>query len=322
MASNSNTFDAESVNTDMDYGLASETPETNYFKMMMQDNEIGRIDDRDMDDSVLGGETLASFMNNKSGGKNGSGKTPKPASKNSSTPHDPTPAETLSIVGYEDDISTIANDTVNDNTKAFFNINGTREASQPRIRLFKEYKTPEKPKMNTEQPSPGDDETAPETPPGMIRVPQKSSASRTSESMGKERSKESRKKPSPVLRSKRVYIVAGVLSVILFASIVALSVALSGMRDSGSSSSSASANGPTQDSEDVLDTWPDLETGLDDDENNGQGSDQGGDEPDATAPPLDEGEWTAAPRMTFYTLPQRHLLYRPLRLYTRHSRSL
>jgi hypothetical protein len=26
--------------------------------------------------------------------------------------------------------------------------------------------------------------------------------------------------------------------------------------------------------------------------------------------------------MTFYTLPQRHLLYRPLRLYTRHSRSL
>jgi hypothetical protein len=26
--------------------------------------------------------------------------------------------------------------------------------------------------------------------------------------------------------------------------------------------------------------------------------------------------------MTFYTLPQRHLQYRPLRLYTRHSRSL
>jgi hypothetical protein len=245
----SNPFDAESVDTDMENAMWEEdTPETNYFKMMMQDNEAGRIaaHDRDADDSVLGGVTLASMMGkDKMNIKTAAKPLPK---------QDPSPAETLSIVGIEDDVSTIANDTVNETTKAFFNNHGTKEASQPRIRLFKEYKTPVKSKKNSEG-STEDDETAPETPPGMIRVPGRSSSEGGEESAREPKQKKKSSK-SPMVRSKRVYIVAGVLAVILFASIIALAVALSGMKDRKSSAPVT----PVEADEDILDSWPDLDT--------------------------------------------------------------
>jgi hypothetical protein len=257
MATN-NPFDTESVDTDMENAVwAEDTPETNYFKMMMQDNETGRIaaHDRDADDSVMEGATLASVM-----GKNQTNKkdTAKPVPN-----HDPSPTETLSIVGIEDDISTIANDTVNETTKAFFSTNGTREATQPRIRLFKEYKTPEKSRKKAETSTTGDDETTPETPPGMIRVHGRSSQS-PEEAKAAVETKKKKKSSIPPVRSKRVYIVAGVLAVVLFASIIALSVALSGMRDKKNNSSVTSV----EEGGDILDTWPDLETG---DEGNGEG---------------------------------------------------
>ncbi|KAG7366885.1 leucine rich repeat LRR-containing protein [Nitzschia inconspicua] len=248
-----NPFDAESV--DMENSVYDETPETNYFKMMMQENEAGRItsDDRDAEDSVLGGVTLASMLGNDKQKKK---KFSAPPPESYAVPHhNPSPAETLSIVGVEDDVSTIANDTVNETTKAFFNSHGTKEASQPRIRLFKEYKTPEKSKKKSES-STEDDETAPETPPGMIRVPGRSSQASEETASSKSSKKQMKSSPPPV-RSKRVYIVAGVLAVILFASIIALSVALSGMRDT-SSSGSVSA---VEEDEDVFDTWPDLDIG-------------------------------------------------------------
>lgn len=268
-----NPFDNESVNTDMENGgWAEETPETNYFKMMMQDNEAGRItaDDRDADDSVLGGATLASMMGNDKKKKwiqKASSSTP--AESYAVPHHDPSPAETLSIVGIEDDVSTIANDTVNETTKVFFTNHGTKEAAQPRIRLFKEYKTPEKAKKKSEG-STEDDETAAETPPGMIRVPGRSSNEATNAS---KESKKKMKSGMPPVRSKRVYIVAGVLAVILFASIIALSVALSGMRDKESDGSVT----PVEEGQDILDTWPDL-----------------ADSPSVT-PPLGEGESTMSP---------------------------
>jgi len=264
---------AQSVNTDMENGLWEETPETNYFKMMMQDNQMGRVvagSNDNMDDSVVGGATLASMMggrDNKNTKKYGTTTTTTSVDQ-FSLPNDsavPPPAETMSIVGIEDDVSTIANDTVNETTKAFFTSHGTKGASQPRIRLFKEYNTPEKHRKNKKsESSTEDDETAPETPPGMIRVPGRQSSTKNlaqeQEQQGQERPKESAK-AAKVSRSKRVYIVAGALAVILFASIIALGVALAGMRDSDESSSPSYTmeDGDT----DLFDIWPDLDAPMD-----------------------------------------------------------
>lgn len=289
---NNNPFDAESVDTDTMW--AEETPETNYFKMMMQDNEAGRIaaDDRDADDSVLGGATFASLMGNDKRNNNKMKKKTAPAVSYAVPHHDPSPAETLSIVGIEDDVSTIANDTVNETTKAFFSNNGTHEAVQPRIRLFKEYKTPEKAKKKKSESSTEDDETAPATPPGMIRVPGRSSSSGSPEDGAG--SKESKKKSSaaPPARSRRVYIVAGVLAVILFASIIALSVALSGMRDKDGGNSATTVE---ESDEDILDTWPDLDTGDQGGPEDGEGDATGGDTSPSMSLAPGEGESTINP---------------------------
>lgn len=291
-----NPFDTESVDTDMENAMwAEETAETDYFKMMMQDNEAGRIaaDDRDAEDSVLGGATLASMMGNdkKNNNNKNKNKNTAPAESYAVPHHDPTPAETLSIVGIEDDVSTIANDTVNETTKAFFTNNGRSEAVQPRIRLFKEYKTPEKAKKKKSESSTEDDETAPETPPGMIRVPGKSSSSGSAEDRAATKESKKKKRPSaaPPVRSKRVYIVAGVLAVILFASIIALSVALSGMRDKKGGNS---ANAVEEGDEDILDTWPDLDTGDQGRPEDGEGDTTGDDESPSMSPPPGEGEST------------------------------
>lgn len=290
-------MDFESVDTDIENAVWKETDgtaETNYFKMMMEDNQTGKVRENDnMDDSVIGGATLASVMN----GSNNTNNNDKrncdsdtidsySVSKNAGT----LPNETMSIVGVEDDVSTIANDTVNETTKTFFS-NGGRVDSKPRIRLFGEYKTPEKKqKSRSRNKSEGvprgnsnnddgvydddDDDTVPETPPGMIRVPGKSSSS-SCRKEGKVKSN-SVKEGSSTIRSKRVYIIAGVLAFVLFASIIALSVALSDMRDDHDSStlsinSSIESGNDEKDNNSnngntILDIWPDLDatTYLDD----------------------------------------------------------
>jgi hypothetical protein len=262
---------AASVDSDLEKALWSETPETNYFKMMMEDNEMGRIlDEKDnTDDSVLGGETLASMLGDKNYTKNqSSGNKAKDNAKvvaksYSVRKHHASslPAETMAIVGLEDDVSTIANDTVNETTKTFFNGQNDKQDSRPRIRLFKEYKTPEQAKKRSESSTENgeDEETSPETPPDMIRVPGKSKKGDREAEEGEKVDKDD----VPSVRSKRVYVFAAVLAIILFASIIALSVALKGMQDDGTtststSSTSTSANGGDGDDEDVFDDWPEL----------------------------------------------------------------
>ena len=243
-------MDFESVGSDMENAVWNETAETNYFKMMMEDNQTGRVKNQDnMDDSVAGGETLASVMNG--GNNNGCGADVDADTIDGyslSTDVAQLPNETMSIVGVEDDVSTIANDTVNETTRSFFSGNGSSRAdSKPRIRLFKEYITPEKkhknkgsssrnsksedkiPNGNTDNNDNNDDETLPETPPGMIRVPGQSTTSSYRKDEGKVRSN-SGKDVSSSVPTRRVYIIAGVLALVLFASIIALGVALKGMR--------------------------------------------------------------------------------------------
>lgn len=290
---------AASVDSDMEKALWSETPETNYFKMMMEDNEAGRIADSNdnTDDSVLGGETLASMM--------GDVNNPKKASNGNKAKHSTTsadagrlPAETMSIVGLEDDVSTIANDTINETTKSFFTGTSDRQESKPRLRLFKEYITTEKAKKRIET-STQDEETAPGTPPGMIQVPGKSDKD-VDEGGGK-----AGKEANPLARSKRMYILAGVLAVVLCASIVALSVALSGMRDddgstSTSTSSSSSENTDNADSGNILDDWPELNATIN------KPSDPpiaDGEELDPTDPPLDTPDDESATEAPVSTTP-------------------
>lgn len=242
-------MDADSTDTD----LENATPETSYFKMMMEDNQIGRVTAGDNldNDSIIGGQTIASLMND--GNHNESSKDLNTA-ENYSHSNDAAHS-TMSIVGY-DDVSTIANDTVDETTKAFFTGNSDRKDSKPRIRLFKEYKkkeysTPEKKRRSGNQIE-DDNRTQPETPPPMIHVP---SSTRSASS-------HKRKEVSPIddkdkfffLRSKRIYIVAGVLALILFVSIVALAVALKGVRGTEDSEATNSSSENA-----ILDLWPDLD---------------------------------------------------------------
>ncbi|MGK3734219.1 MAG: hypothetical protein ACI8RD_004159 [Bacillariaceae sp.] len=293
-------MDFESVGSDMENAVWNETAETNYFKMMMEDNQTGRVKNQDnMDDSVAGGETLASVMN---GGNNNGGGADADADTidgySLSTDVAQLPNETMSIVGVEDDVSTIANDTVNETTRSFFSGNGSSRAdSKPRIRLFKEYITPEKkhknkggssrnsksedkiPSGNTDNDN-DDDETLPETPPGMIRVPGQSTTSSYRKDEGKVKSISGKDEASSSIRTKRIYIIAGVLALVLFASIIALGVALKGMRgndNDNNNSSTSSINSSVEgggsnenniendkDNDDnILDIWPDLDAGID-----------------------------------------------------------
>jgi len=274
-------MDFESVDTDMENPAFDATPETNYFKMMMEDNQTGRVHNDNMDDSV----TLASMMDNNSKEQhreNGNSSSRVGNVTNANTHNNPNAHvhNTMSIVGVEDDVSTIANDTVNETTKDFFSNHGTgRMDSKPRIRLFKEYTTPEKKKhkSNNREDIPNDtmddhdndNDTEPETPPGMIQVPGKGSSSSSSHRIDHARKEMS----SSLNRSNRVYIIAGVLALVLFLSIIALSVALKGMRggndnddsdaviDHASSSVNFIEDGKDfeSDGNNILDVWPDLD---------------------------------------------------------------
>jgi hypothetical protein len=281
---------AASVDSDLEKALWNETPETNYFKMMMEDNELGRVMDGNKDtiddgDSILGGETLASLMGDnqystanpqKSSGYYNVNEVSSSRNRkvvdnsmnnNYSLPQYTTslPTETLAIVGLDDDVSTIANDTVNETTKSFFNndSSGGKQDSKPRIRLFKEYRSQAahvKKRSESSTENGEDEETSPETPPGMIRVPDKSKNADMDEEEDNTKSTKIVKEDVPPFRSKRVYLFAAVLAIILLASIIALTVAFVGMKDGGSTSTSSSSatNSDSNDGEDVYPDWPEL----------------------------------------------------------------
>ncbi len=243
------TKDAKSVDTDAEI----ETPETRYFKMMMQDNEIGRVElgvDSTDADSIIGGQTIASLMQD--------GKIAMAAREPSTAESLETNEQsTLSIVGY-DDVSTLANDTVDETTKAFFTGNGNREDSKPRMRLFKEYKTPEKKKKSGSE-GDGSEETQPETPPGMIKV---RSTHNSNSSRDEEALSANGKMKTHFLRSRqRVYLVAGGLALILFIAIIALAVALRGVRGPGTTGTSSSTIEAAGDNG-LLDIWPELDSAI------------------------------------------------------------
>jgi hypothetical protein len=256
---------AESVYTegDMENALWGETPETNYFKMMMEHNGMGRDG---TDDSVLGGETLASVMGDKYAPNHkgrGVDSTQSVDSYSTTDEMGPPPPETMSIVGLEDDVSTIANDTVGEAVKG----------PKTRNRLFDDNRSSLKAKKRSESSTENAEEE--EILPGLIKVPGKSKKGDVD--AGGEGQKMDRD-DTPPFRSKRVYLAAAVLAIILFSSVIALSVALKGMRDSGSTSTTSSATADEGDSGSVLDDWPELNATINDPPLNGT----------ITDPPRDE----------------------------------
>ena len=248
-------MDFQCVDTDMEIS----TPETKYFKMMMEDNETGRITSNENadEDSIVGGQTIASLMDDVD---HSSGIRDSDTLENVSRLND-VEESIMSIVGV-DDVSTIANDTA-EITNAFFTGNADRKDSKPRIRLFKEYsneyKTPEKKKRSNQ--TDGDDHTQPETPPGMIQVP---SSNRSNSINNRHGGKLISEDGKPfLLRSKRVHIVALVLALVLFVSIIALAVALEGLRDRESSTIPPTVDSPPNSvGNEFLDIWPDLGTNV------------------------------------------------------------
>jgi len=287
-------MDSKSVDTDME----NVTPETNYFKMMMEDNQLGRVpfstNDNADTDSIIGGQTIASLMHDGNNGRNNNhgraGDSAAMDSESNTTSEsynqqlndadaEATNNSTMSIVGYGDDVSTIANDTVNETTTAFFTGNGDRKDSKPRIRLFKEYKTkdkeskknsnsdfktPEKKKSSSTNPFDNDEETQPETPPEMINVPSLSNRSTSShkKKFGDDVYLMNGGKKKITKNAKRVYVIAGVLALILFVSIISLGVALRGVREPDESTSLSAINSENTRNE-IQDLWPDLDVPVD-----------------------------------------------------------
>lgn len=287
-------MDSKSVDTDME----NVTPETNYFKMMMEDNQLGRVpfstNDNADTDSIIGGQTIASLMHDGNNGRNNNhgraGDSAAMDSESNTTSEsynqqlndadaEATNNSTMSIVGYGDDVSTIANDTVNETTTAFFTGNGDRKDSKPRIRLFKEYKTkdkeskknsnsdfktPEKKKNSSTNPFDNDEETQPETPPEMINVPSLSNRSTSShkKKFGDDVYLMNGGKKKITKNAKRVYVIAGVLALILFVSIISLGVALRGVREPDESTSLSAINSENTRNE-ILDLWSDLGVPID-----------------------------------------------------------
>ena len=222
-----------SVDTDLEAVLWSDDPETAYFRQMLEDKQMDRLDDDGgMDDSVLGTSTINDLMGVVMVQDSGSPRKQLFGGAKSSDDEDdddddeaaPGAHPRMAIIGLEDDLSTIANDTIGGD------MTGRGFPSQPRNRDFNEYHTPEKQKRNGGD---DDEDTQPETPPGMIRVPQKGEKVASNAQGG------ASTRRGPSLRSKRIYLFALFMGLILLVAIVALAVILAQLRQDNDTSGSA-----------------------------------------------------------------------------------
>ena len=227
----------------------SDNPEKTYFKHHMEDNAMGRVEDgKDMDDSIIGADTIANLMEDGRFKQQANGGFLDCSFLHAREP--PRPSE-LAIVGIEDDLSTIANSTVGGSVIELSKPHPIFIGA-PRPRDFREFYTPEKNKYPGHEDE-SLDETLPETPPGMIRVPGKDSSQLTQlkwKEAGRIQGLEDNNNDSfffaNLKKTKRTLVLASVLGIILLASIGALSIALLKVRQDQSPqvSPASDANSP------------------------------------------------------------------------------
>jgi hypothetical protein len=217
--------------------LWSENPEKAYFKSMMLDKEMDRVaNGKDMDDSIVGNETLASLMeegghrvHTKRADNNHVMYVPDDDDTDSFGYGNPNAPFTMAIVGLEDDLSTIANDSVAGKPMDPHMI-ARGDHTNMNKRDFKEY-TPERKKRTD-----SDESTAPETPPGMIRLQKKDVASKDNSGKTKRSQKTKSTKTSSMgesgisPRSKKIYIGAVFLACLLLVAVIGLAMALGQLR--------------------------------------------------------------------------------------------
>jgi hypothetical protein len=146
----------------------------------------------------------------------------------------------MAIVGLEDDLSTIANDTVDRKM-----VQRSREAPlspTPKKRDFKEY-SPRKKKSPAGE---SDEDTAPETPPGLIQIPGRKNTAGTDGVKPFETKSSDEYMALEGRRTKRIFIIALILGLVLIASIGALAIALIRLRQEDSTTTSAIDEQPEQ----------------------------------------------------------------------------
>jgi hypothetical protein len=224
--------------------LWSDNPETAYFQQMLKDRNGGEGRDI-MEDSILGDMTMASIMG---GGRD---RMNTEDDSNTAGARAGTPPK-MAIVGYEDDddLSTIANDTINGSVMMSADLDvdlGGQQPQQssldPTTRDFKEYSTPPKKKRNantngTDDDDNDDDEvTLPETPPGFIRVRHKSGGHKdveigveTAGDGDKESKASDNDSAAAFARRKKIFVCAAVTAALLVAAIGALAIILIQLR--------------------------------------------------------------------------------------------
>ena len=147
---------------------------------------------------------------------------------------DPNAPVRLAVLGPQDDLSTIAGDTINDSVvtsgAVFSNANLPRtiQTSQPVQRDFKEYEvqTPTKAKKKRWHPygrrENDDEKTQPETPVGVVGVPTTNKDEDSAE-------KDAETWVSYAAPSKKMYVCAGVFGCVLLLLIIGLGVAYTSM---------------------------------------------------------------------------------------------
>mmetsp|Transcript_17532 Transcript_17532/g.49524 ORF Transcript_17532/g.49524 Transcript_17532/m.49524 type:complete len:837 (-) Transcript_17532:127-2637(-) len=267
----------ETLKNDEFDAIFSDNPNIVYFRQMMEMQSRNRLAmGKSMDDSIIGTETLADFMGGGTDVDDDDDQSKDDSfmdyqyyksadtKKKSSSPSRRQPPQNLAIVGLEtDDLSTIANDTINGSV--IDPPHKHSSSSSPRKRNFQEYgddadrkNNGQRSKSTTQRSpsSPSDDSTFPETPPGFIRVPGGSNQDKDGDVDGDDDDDDNsyleKSFEKMQQRSRRIYLIALCLGVILLAAIAALSITLLRLRsDSTATAAANDASSPTSDNRDV-----------------------------------------------------------------------
>lgn len=222
---------------------SGDDPEKAYVREMLQEQhgEVMEVD------SILGGNTLDEIYAGRE----------RTETEDSFLRNDPNAPMRLAILGQEDDLSTLAGDTISGSVvtegAVFSNANLPYAiTTKPIQRDFKEYelKTPDKQKKRRWHPyinRDDDEDTQPETPPGLIGMPGRENKPSEDDESAASKENDASTFFTYVSPSKKVYLCAAVIGAILILSIGGLAIAYIQIKDDGSSSSSSQSQTSNQD---------------------------------------------------------------------------
>lgn len=241
--------DSASVNEDVESSHWSDDPEKAHFREMM--------DGKEGEDSVLGNNTVDQILA-------GRERTLTEDSQSYMT-GDPNAPLRLAVLGPEDDLSTLAGDTITGSVvtegAVFSNANLPYAiTTKPRQRDFREYEAKDlqtPPKKKRWHPYMGrddtDDDTQPETPPAVVGM-----GNNKDEMESQDKDGDTSTYFSYVSPSKKIYICAAVIGFILLLMIIGLAVAYSQLSDDGNDGSTSTSAQATSNEDFTMDNLPPI----------------------------------------------------------------